>query len=190
MSRILFEDRVFTGGELSPADIAGAEFDHCTFRSVQWMAVDMSNTRFTDCTFEQCDLSNAIVDDTGFRSVVFKGCKLLGVQFERCSKFLLAVHFDQCRMDFVSFRSVTLKAPWFRACSLVEADFSGSDMRKAVFEGSLLTGAVFDNTNLEGADLREARGLILDPERNRIKGARFALSGLPGLLTRYRIEVE
>lgn len=190
MSRTIYEDRMFTGGELSSTEFAGAEFDHCTFRSGQWMAADLSNTRFTDCTFEQCDLSNAVVDDTGFRSVVFKGCKLLGVQFERCNKFLLVMHFDQCRMDFASFRSLALKAPWFRNCSLVEADFSGSDIGKAVFEGSMLTGAVFDNTSLEGADLREARNFIIDPERNRIKGARFALNGLPGLLMRYRIDVE
>ena len=93
-------------------------------------------------------------------------------------------------MDFASFRSLVLKGSRFTACSLVEADFSGTDLSKALFGDSDLAGAVFDDTKLEGADLRDARNFIIDPEKNRIKGALFALHGLPGLLMRYGIKVE
>ncbi len=72
----------------------------------------------------------------------------------------------------------------------MEADFSGTDLGKASFVDSDLAGAVFDETNLESADLRDARNFTIDPERNRLKGAHFALHGLPGLLMRYGIHVE
>ncbi|MBL7951413.1 MAG: pentapeptide repeat-containing protein [Flavobacteriales bacterium] len=190
MSEGLHQDRSFTGGELRHDEFAGSEFENCIFRSGQWMSADLAGARFSDCTFEQCDLSNAVVRGTGFRTVVFKGCKLLGVPFDQCNTFLLAMRFEHCRMDFASFRSLALKGARFASCSLVEADFSGTDLRKASFDDSDLAGAVFDETVLEEADLRAARDFIIDPDRNRIKGARFALDGLPGLLMRHGISVE
>lgn len=190
MIRPYHEDRIFTAGELRQEDFAGAEFERCTFRSGPWMAADLRKAQFTECTFEQCDLSNAVVDGTGFRTVVFKGCKLLGVRFDRCHTFLLHLRFEQCRMDFASFRSLALKGTRFSGCTLVEADFSGAALSSAVFDDCDLAGTVFDGTDLTGADLREARNFIIDPENNRIKGARFALQGLPGLVVRYGIKVE
>lgn len=183
------QSRIFTGGEPRHDQFTGAEFEDCTFRGGRWMAADLKNARFTDCSFEQCDLSNAVVDGTGFRSVVFKGCKLLGIPFDRCNTFLLDMHFEHCRMDFTSFRSLVLKGARFNACSLIEADLSGSDLGRASFTDSDLAGALFDRTVLEGADLREARNFTIDPERNRVKGALFSLHGLPGLLMRYGIKV-
>jgi hypothetical protein len=53
-----------------------------------------------------------------------------------------------------------------------------------------LTGAVFDRTGLEKADFREALNFRIDPETNRIKGARFDLDGLPGLLVKWGIKVQ
>jgi len=190
MSTILFEDRTFTSTDLRPDAFAGAEFEQCTFQRGRWMAADLKGARFSGCVFEQCDLSNALVVGTGFRTVVFKECKLLGVQFEQCNAFLLSMHFENCRLDFASFRSLALKGARFMQCSLVEADFSGTDLGRAVFDNCTLTGTVFNGTNLEGADLREARNFIIDPDRNRIKGARFALNGLPGLLMRHGIRVD
>lgn len=190
MSMTLFEDRTFTGADLRPEAFTGIEFEHCTFRSGQWMAADLRHARFSDCIFEQCDLSNARVTGAGFRTVVFKGCKLLGVQFDQCNTFLLAMHFENCRLDLSSFRSLALRGARFTACSLVEADFSGSDLGKASFADSDLAGAIFDRTVLEGTDLREARNFTIDPEHNRVKGALFSLHGLPGLLMRYGIKVR
>lgn len=190
MIRPYHEDRIFSAGELRHEEFAGAEFERCTFRSSSWMGVDLSKAQFTECTFEQCDLSNAVVDGTSFRTVLFKGCKLLGVRFDRCHSFLLRLRFEQCRLDFASFRSLVLKGTRFSGCTLTEADFGGCKLASAVFDDCNLAGAVFDGTDLTGADLREARNFIIDPETNRIKGAHFALHGLPGLLMQHRIKVE
>jgi uncharacterized protein YjbI with pentapeptide repeats len=97
------EDKVFNAAELPPEGFAGAEFERCTFRNGRWMEADLQKAIFTECTFEQCDLSNARVDRTGFRQVVFRGCKLIGVPFDRSHPFLLALRFEQCRLDFAIF---------------------------------------------------------------------------------------
>jgi len=183
------EDTVFNAAELPPAGFAGAEFERCTFRNGRWMEADLQKAIFTECTFEQCDLSNARVDRTGFRQVVFRGCKLIGVPFDRSHPFLLALRFEQCRLDFAIFRSLPLKSTVFKGCLLVEVDLSGAGLQQAVLDDCDLSGAVFDETDLTSADLRTARNFLIDPTRNRIKGAHFDLHGLPGLLTQHGIKV-
>lgn len=71
---------------------------------------------------------------------------------------------------------------------MLEADFTLADLGSANFQGSDLRGAVFSRTVLEKTDFRNAQGFRLDPELNRIKGARFDLNGLPGLLGKYGIK--
>ena len=50
--------------------------------------------------------------------------------------------------------------------------------------------AVFAYTNLEKADLLNSINIVLDPENNKIKEAKFSLASLPGLLGKYEIKVE
>ena len=44
--------------------------------------------------------------------------------------------------------------------------------------------------DLEGVDFRSSFNYSIDPSLNRIKKARFAISGLPGLLDKFDIEIE
>jgi len=70
-----------------------------------------------------------------------------------------------------------------------EVDFSQANLSGANFLGSDLSRTVFDRTNLEKADFREALHYRIDPEINKVKGARFDLEGLPGLLGKWGIRV-
>ena len=72
-----------------------------------------------------------------------------------------------------------------KAITLTAADLSG-----AVFADCDLNGAIFDRTVLEKADFSTARNYSIDPETNRIRRARFSISGLPGLLGRYDIDIS
>jgi uncharacterized protein YjbI with pentapeptide repeats len=65
-----------------------------------------------------------------------------------------------------------------------------TDFTNASFSECDLRNAIFENTILEKADFRSAINYTLDPEQNRIKGAKFSLQGLPGLLDRYKISIE
>jgi len=50
------------------------------------------------------------------------------------------------------------------------------------------TGILFIPATL--TDFRTSVNYSLDPERNRIKKARFSLSGIAGLLDKYDIEID
>jgi len=50
--------------------------------------------------------------------------------------------------------------------------------------------ATFDNSILAGTDFRSASNYSFDPEKNKIRKAKFSLAGLPGLLDKYDILSE
>ena len=71
-----------------------------------------------------------------------------------------------------------------------EADFTEADMANSIFENCDFHRAIFYNTNLEKADFRSAFNYSFDPERNKIKKARFSHVGVIGLLAKYDIVLE
>ena len=83
-----------------------------------------------------------------------------------------------------------MKKTVFRDSLLVETDFAGADLSGATFDNCDLAHAVFENTILEKADLRTSYNYSIDPETNRIKKARFSVTGIAGLLEKYDIEIE
>ncbi|HPA87148.1 MAG TPA: pentapeptide repeat-containing protein, partial [Bacteroidales bacterium] len=65
-----------------------------------------------------------------------------------------------------------------------------SDLKRSSFIKCDLQRSVFRNTDLEGVDFSSSFNYSIDPSSNRIKKARFAISGLPGLLDKFDIEIE
>jgi uncharacterized protein YjbI with pentapeptide repeats len=82
-----------------------------------------------------------------------------------------------------------LKIQVFRL-RLQEVDFSKTDLSGADFEKCDLSGAIFDDTKLEKADLRSSFNYSIDPDRNKIRKAKFSLEGLPGLLGNFDIIID
>jgi uncharacterized protein YjbI with pentapeptide repeats len=78
----------------------------------------------------------------------------------------------------------------FRNTQLHETDFTECDLTSSVFDSCDLAGATFDNSILEKADFSSAFNFSINPELNRIKKAKFALSGVLGLLNKYDIVIE
>ena len=117
-------------------------------------------------------------------------CKLLGLRFDECNPLLLSFSFQGCILNFSSFYKLKIKGTAFKDCKLEEVDFVESDLTNVRFENCDLTMASFENTTLSGADLRSARNFFIDPEKNKVKKAKFSLSGLEGLLDKYDIVVE
>ena len=83
-----------------------------------------------------------------------------------------------------------MKKTRFTNCSLQETDFVETDLSVALFDNCELSGAIFENTNLEKANFRTSFNFIIDPEKNKIQNAIFSLTGLPGLLRRYKLKIE
>lgn len=132
----------------------------------------------------------AILAKTAFRDCNFKDSKLLGLHFEHCNEFGLSVAFDNCLLNLSSFYQRKLKQTLFKSTSLQEVDFTSSDLSGATFDNCDLAGATFENCTLEKADFRTAYNYAIDPEINRLKMAKFSMSGLPGLLNNYNIVVD
>jgi uncharacterized protein YjbI with pentapeptide repeats len=142
-----------------------------------------------DCTFTECDISNGKLLNTTLNDCRFTNCKLLGLHFEDCSDFLFSVGFDNCTLNFSSFYKRQMKKAVFKNTALREVDFTDTDLSGATFDNCDLAKALFENTNLEKADFRTAYDYSIDPERARIKKARFSIPGITGLLDKYDIVI-
>lgn len=115
---------------------------------------------------------------------------MLGLHFESCSEFGLSFSFNKCALDHSSFYQTRIKKTSFTDCQLKDTDFTNCDVSSAILDRCDLSGATFDNTNLEKADLRSSYNYSIDPERNKIKKAKFSLQGIAGLLDKYELDIE
>lgn len=185
-----YRDREFSRDEVSNEPLAKGEYDHCTFINCELTGADLSGYLFDSCTFTGCNLSMVKLNKTTLRDVTFEGCKMLGVHFYHCNKFGLSFSFDRCVLDHSSFYQMVVKGTKFIHTQMRETDLTACDMTGALFEGCDMTGATFDHTTLEKADMRTAYGYIIDPESNKIRKAKFSLTGVTGLLRQYDIEIE
>ncbi len=190
MKEKYFEDKIFEKIDYSKNGFIAGAYEGCKFILCNFMGADLSNTRFIDCEFNECNLSNVNLTKTTLNNIQFNNCKALGINFECCHEFLFACRFQGCAMDYCNFFKRSLKHSSFHHCSLVEVDFVESDMSGIVLEECDLLKAKFENTILEKADLRTSRNYSLDPELNRIKQAKFSITGIVGLLEKYRIIIE
>ena len=185
-----FEDLVvvkqnFTEKTLEKGTYEGCSFEHCIFNST-----DISTIQFLDCNFESCDLSLAIIKGTAFRDVKFKDCKMQGLHFEDCSQFLFDARFENCNLNHSTFYNLPMKNTFLKNCSCKEVDWSGADLTGATFDQTDLYFSKFDQTNLEKADLSTAYNFSIDPEKNKIKKAKFSIEGLAGLLGKYDLKIK
>lgn len=167
-----------------------AEYENCSFKHCDFSNQDLSEYKFIDCIFQNCNLSLVKLSKTAFQDIQFIHCKLLGIRFEECNPFSLSFSFKGCLLNHATFYQLKIPKTKFAHCSLLDVDFTGTDLSGSSFESCNLSGAIFDRTNLEKADLRKADGFSIDPSINRMKNAKFATQGLPGLLYKYKLEIE
>lgn len=181
-----FEKIDFSGDHIQPAK----EYENCSFSGCDFSDTDLSAIIFSECEFSECNFTMAKLNGTSFRDARFKDCKLLGLRFDHCNEFLLAVDFEKCILNLVSFYGLKIKKTRFKDCSLHDADLTGADLSSAIFDNCDLKGAAFENCVLEKADFRTAYNYAFDPELNRVKKAKFSHEGLAGLLGKYEIVIE
>jgi fluoroquinolone resistance protein len=186
----LVENSVFDGISFRECLLEKGTYEECAFTRCDFNASDISGIIFRECRFDNCDLSLAHLRSTGFQDVRFSGCKLLGTVFSGCSVFLLEIGFENCMMKLSSFQKLKLRNTVFRKCDLREADFTETDLAGSSFEQCDLMLGLFHHTNLEKADFRTAVNYSINPEHNRLRKAKFSMTGLAGLLESYGIEIE
>ena len=183
------DDQPFENLDFSSISFKTAEYTDCVFTNCQFVGVDLSACRFQDCTFENCDLSNAKVFETAFQDVQFKHSKLMGLGFDQCRTFGLAISFEHCQLNHAIFYQVDLSKCRFTNCQMHEADLTEADLSGILLTQCDLTGTTFDQTNLQKTDLSDSFNFQIDPVTNSITGATFSRNSLEGLLMEYRIRV-
>jgi fluoroquinolone resistance protein len=185
-----FEDKSFENWIHQEKPFIKAEYEGCRFVQCDFQQADLSESIFSDCEFEHCNLSLVKLRKTSLQDVVFKNCKMLGIEFDQCNRFGLDMRFDGCQLTNSIFIELKLAKTVFRNCILSECDFTKCDLEQASFSGSTLERTSFFQTNLEKADFTTAIGFTIDPEQNRMKKSRFSLTGLPGLLSKYSLQIN
>lgn len=184
-----FEDRVFENQDYTKVPPAGGVYEGCSFIQCNFSGAQLGELQFIDCSFTGCNLGMANLSKTVIRDVKFTDCKLLGLHFYTCGA-LFSATFSGCTLHLSAFTEMNLKKMQFSDSILHEVDFSGADLTQAIFDRCDLAGAIFDATKLEKADFRTAQHYVINPERNRIKKARFSLPEVTGLLYGYDIVIE
>lgn len=164
-------------------------YEECTFRNCDFSGQDLNGFTFEHCVFYSCNLSNARVRSSSFQQVEFTGCKLLGIQFHMADPFSFEVYFSGSQLDFSSFYQCRLKHSKFSKCSLNGVDFTEANLQGIVLEACDLKNAVFQNSHLEKADFRTSFNFAIHPGHNKMKKAKFSVSGVQGLLSAYGIEI-
>jgi fluoroquinolone resistance protein len=189
MEPVIHEDKTFEKVVYAGKKTSGREFQSCTFKKCDFSGSDFSHNRFLDCTFESCNLSMMTITDSRLSNAVFEHCKAVGVNFGECDNFLFSVRFDSCILDYASFGGKKMPKTHFLKTSMKEVSFVQANLSGSIFEETDLAGAVFNDTDLGGATLATAYNFTIDPERNNIKKAVFAVDGLGGLLAKYAIRI-
>lgn len=184
------EDKDFERIDYTTTALPKGEYEGCVFKSCNFSGVTLVGSTFAECEFVDCNLSMANLAEVTLNDVQFTSCKMLGLRFDSCNEFLFDVSFDRCALNFCSFYKRKVRKVTFRNCSLLEADFTEADLTGAHFTDCDLNGTVFYMSNLEGTDFRSALNYSFDPALNKVKKAKFSMEGLPGLLSKFDIEVE
>ncbi|RQP12366.1 MAG: pentapeptide repeat-containing protein [Chryseobacterium sp.] len=188
--RMYHEEQDFNKLSFVSAEVQGTEFNLCRFDNCDFSDCAFHETIFTDCEFSNCNFTSVDLADCALKNVRFADCKMLGLDFTGCRDFLFKANFDNCRLDYSVLSGKDLRKTSFKGCSLLQADFTDCNLSAAVFTSARLDGAVFVACNLEKADFRSALGYEIDPDKNRLKNARFSADGLGGLLTKYEIKID
>ena len=184
------EEEAIKGSELQSCLKKSMQFEYCTFKNCDFTSYNLSGFSFLECQFQDCDLSRIELIDCSFKQVNFKDCKLMGLRFDQCNPLLLEMSFENCILDYSSFYKLNLSEASLANCSCKDCDFTQTNMSAADLNGADLLGSTFDGTDLQKANFHNATGLLLDPEKNNIKGAQFNSGHLPGLLQKYGIVIS
>jgi uncharacterized protein YjbI with pentapeptide repeats len=165
-------------------------YESCHFKNSNFSNANLKGILFIDCEFKECDLSNANLSHTSFQNCNFTDCKMIGLLFNNCEPFAFSISLNECILNHSSFFGMKLPKTNFQNSKLKEVDFSDADLSNSKFLNADLSGAIFQNTNLAKADFRNADNYSLDPENNILKGAKFSLLQISGLLDKYNITIE
>ena len=190
MSANYIIDAQFTNKRYAEDEIMYRDFERCTFTDCDLSGCNYLGTAFTDCVFINCNFYEAKINYVSLRDVQFTGCNFTGVNFSMCDALLFSFGFTNCILDYTKFYTLKLKGTVFTNCSLTAVDFMKADITDVIFDNCNLHKSVFIDTIANKADFTTSYNYTMDPEKNKLKRAKFSQAGLKGLLEKYEIIVK
>ena len=190
MSANYIIDEQINNKNYSLQEIMYLDFERCTFTNCDFTEADFLGVAFTDCIFISCNFIEAKINYVSLRDASFTGCNFTSVNFTMVDSLLFSVEFKDCILDYAKFYTLKLKGTLFANCSLTAADFMNSDLTDVVFDNCNLHKSVFSATIANKADFTTSYNFIIDPEKNKLKKAKFSQAGLKGLLEKYDLIIK
>lgn len=187
-----FTDERFVGLRPDDVDLARAVLVGCELVDCDLTEASLAGSQLAECRFERCELAMVDLTDAVLQSVELDTCRLTGVRFGSLRRYpiLPEAKLKDCDLSFASFRQLDLTAWSFDGCRLAEAEFVRCELKGVSFAGADLTRCTFQRCDLTGADLRGARGYVISPLDNALRGMRVSLPEALGLLAAVGVEVE
>ena len=176
--------------DFAKENIGQAEYSFCTFTKCNFADTALSNIRFIDSIFEDCNWSNANIQDCSIQDCKFENCKMLGLQFNTCSDFGFGIHCKNCNLQHSVFFKMDLRQCSFDHCHLGYVDFGEADLTSIKLYDCNLANTFFGYTNLERTNLTGSVNFNIDPDNNKLKGARFSATEVIRLLDKYGLVIE
>jgi fluoroquinolone resistance protein len=183
-------DQLIENMDFSGRSVEKVEYESCTFKNCNFSDSHLNGSRFIDTEFVNCNLSNAGIAQVTFQDVTFNNCKMLGLHFDQSNPFGFSVSFITCQLNDSIFYEVKLGRSSFLDSQLRAVDFTSAELKNSPVRNCDLLNAIFDNTDLEKADLSGSVNYSINPQLNKIKGAKFSWPDVKGLLDVYKIVIE
>jgi len=190
MSATYIIEEQFTNKLYAEDEIMYRDFERCTFTNCDLSGCNYLGTAFIDCVFINCNFYEAKINYVSLRDVQFNGCNFTGVNFSMCDALLFSFGFTDCKLDYTKFYTLKLKGTVFTNCTLTAVDFMKADITDVIFDNCNLHKSVFIDTIANKADFTTSYNYTMDPEKNKLKKAKFSQAGLKGLLEKYEIIVK
>ncbi len=184
------EDEIFNNINFKPDGLPNGEYEYCKFINCDFSDTSFSYSKFLECEFINCNLSMVSLSGVSFRNVVFKDCKMIGLKFDECNEFGIEFSFENCILDYSSFYQLEIPETVFKNSQLHEVDFTECNLRASVFDNCDLNMVRFIDAVIEYADFTTSYNYSIDLDLNKVKKAKFSLSGLSGLLDKYNIDIK
>jgi len=178
-------DQEYSNLQLGLDDIMYCDYERCTFIHCDFTACDFLAVAFIDCVFTDCNFNEAKINYVSLRNALFTNCSFTSVNFTMCDPLLMQVEFKDCTLDYAKFYTLKIKGTVFTNCSLIAVDFMNTDLTGVIFDTCNLHKSVFVDAIANKADFTTSYNFTIDPERNKLRKAKFSQAGLKGLLEKY-----
>ena len=185
------EDQNFKTHDFSDISFAEKSFSHCLFESCNFIESSWQSAKFASCIFKNCNLSLINLKNCRLYDVVFEESKLVGIDFSQYdTSFIFSISAKKCLIQHCSFSHLPMKKTLFQQSKIHGSNFIDSCLVEADFTGADLKDTMFHTCDLSNSNFCHAVNYAIDPQVNKVKGAKFSFPEVVGLLKNFEITIS